>query len=499
MSEKFFPFDSVNGDRAYLAKDFRKYFKTIITSGVFAGGDNLPVRSAGGLNITVGLGFAWVEGALYEVEGTPLPFALSPGATNPRIDRVVVRLDIAARKVYTTVVQGTPAASPVAPALVRNGDFYDLGLATITVPASAISITNSAIQDTRTNSAVCGVVRSPVEVLDVDAFMVNCQTAFDEWFSNLEEQFSGDVAGNLQNQINAIRSDLDNGVYSTTAVLHLHTVPGAAVTLTFGNVTLSATANAQGLADLYPNKLGTWTASVHTSNGTYTGTVDVTYIGIFDASLPTLQNMKWADINAVGAAGAASVIFKRGDTKTVTLTTGEVITLRLEDFNHDDRSSGGKAPMTFMMVDGLNATAAMNSSNTNAGGWNSSAMRSRMSTYLSQLPADLRAVIKPVIKKTTAGSQSTTIQNTTDSLWLASMKEVGLLTTSTGYSGEGETYPLFTDNASRIKKVNGSAAAWWSRSPYTGSSTNFYCVSSSGSNVSYYASTSSGVVLGLCV
>ena len=38
MSEKFFPFDSVNGDRSYLAKDFRKYFKTIITSGVFAGG-----------------------------------------------------------------------------------------------------------------------------------------------------------------------------------------------------------------------------------------------------------------------------------------------------------------------------------------------------------------------------------------------------------------------------------------------------------------------------
>lgn len=205
MSEKFFPFDSVNGDRSYLAKDFRKYFKTIITSGVFAGGDNLPVRSAGGLNITVGLGFAWVEGALYEVEGTPLPFALAPGAANPRIDRVVVRLDIAERKVYSTVIQGTPAASPVAPALVRNGDFYDLGLASITVPASAISITDSAIQDTRTDSAVCGVVRSPVEVLDVDAFMVNCQTAFDEWFANLEEQFSGDVAGNLQNQIKEAR------------------------------------------------------------------------------------------------------------------------------------------------------------------------------------------------------------------------------------------------------------------------------------------------------
>lgn len=499
MSEKFFPFDSVNGDRAYLAKDFRKYFKTIITSGIFAGGNNLPVLSAGGLNITVGLGFAWVEGALYEVEGTPLPFALSPGASNPRIDRVVVRLDIAARKVYTTIVQGTPAASPVAPALVRNGDFYDLGLALITVPASAISITNSAIQDTRTNSAVCGVVRSPVEVLDIDDFMLNCQTAFDEWFSNLEEQFSGDVAGNLQNQINAIRADLDNGVYSTTAILHLHTVPGASVTLTLGGITLSATANPQGLADLFPNKLGTWAATVRTANGTYTGTVNVINIGIFDAAIPTLQAMKWADINAVGAAGAASAVFKRGDTKNVTLTTGEVITLRLEDFNHDDRSSGGKAPMTFMMVDALNATAKMNNTDTNVGSWNSSAMRSSMSTYLSKLPADLRAVIKPVIKKTTSGNKSTTIQSTTDSLWLPSPKEVGLLMTDAGYKDEGTQYPLFTDNASRIKKVNGSAAHWWTRSPSTGSATYFRYVYSDGSNGYTSASNSCGVVLGLCV
>ena len=239
--------------------------------------------------------------------------------------------------------------------------------------------------------------------------------------------------------------------------------------------------------------------SVAATHSTAKGVGQVGDIGIFDASLPTLQNMKWADINAVGAAGAAPAVFKRGDTKTVTLTTGEVITLRLEDFNHDDRSSGGKAPMTFMMVDGLNATAAMNSSNTNAGGWNSSAMRSRMSTYLSQLPADLRAVIKPVIKKTTAGSQSTTIQNTTDSLWIASLKELNLNTTTAGYSGEGETYPLFTDNASRIKKVNGSAAHWWTRSPYTGYSTSFYYVAPSGSYSYSDASHSHGVVLGLCV
>jgi hypothetical protein len=150
----------------------------------------------------------------------------------------------------------------------------------------------------------------------------------------------------------------------------------------------------------------------------------------------------------------------------------------------------------------LATTYNMNSSNTNSGGWNSSAMRSRMSTFLSQLPADLRAVIKPVKKKSTAGSQSTSIQTTNDSLWLASCIEVGLETTGAGYSGEGSTYPLFVDNASRIKKLSngaGSANYWWLRSPDTGNSTNFRYVTTDGSSGSNIASDSGGVCLGLCV
>lgn len=209
--------------------------------------------------------------------------------------------------------------------------------------------------------------------------------------------------------------------------------------------------------------------------------------------------MKPADINAVGQAGAAPEVFEIGDTVDITLTDGEIITLRLEDFDHDDLTAGGKAPMTFMMVDCLKTTASMNSSNTNSGGWNSSAMRSGMASRLNKFPAEWRAIIKKVDKKTTSGSQSTTIQTTSDSLWLPSMIELNILTTSTGYSGEGSPYPLFTDNASRIKKVNGSAAIWWSRSPYTGSSTYFQCVRSSGDNSGNAASNAYGVCLGLCV
>lgn len=519
MAEKYFPFNSVSGDREYYADDFAGYFADIIASGVSANGDNLPVTAAGGLVLSVGAGYAWIRGHLYQNTATK-SLSLSAGGSLPRVDRVVARLDVAGRKIEALVVAGTPASSPKAPALVRNADYWDIGLAEVSVAASAISVTNSNIKDTRTDNTVCGVVRCLVDNLDVGAFMKNCEADFRAWFANLQYVLDGDVAGHLQNQIDnnyselktqitaaeatlgaqitAVRKDLEDGMYSTTAIVNVYTVPGASVTMTLGAKTLTATANTSGLTVLYPNILGTWSVKVVSPSNTYNGTITVQNIGIFTTSFPTLNNMSWADINRVGQAGAAPNVFKRGDTKNVTIGS-ETIPLRLEDFGHDDLASGGKAKMTFMMEILLATVQQMNTTNTNVGSWNSSAMRSRMSTYLSQFPADLRAVIKPVIKKTTAGNQSTSIQSTTDSLWLPSMKEVGLLTTNAGLADEGTQYPLFTDNASRIKKRSGSANYWWTRSPYTGSATYFYYVLSDGSNDYYSASDSYGVCLGLCV
>ena len=97
------------------------------------------------------------------------------------------------------------------------------------------------------------------------------------------------------------------------------------------------------------------------------------------------------------------------------------------------------AGITFQLVDCLNQTANMNSSNTNAGGWNSSAMRTRMSTYLSQLPAALRNVIKTVNKRTSAGNQSSSIQTTQDKLFLLSEIEIFGATTYS-FAGEGTQY-----------------------------------------------------------
>ena len=161
--------------------------------------------------------------------------------------------------------------------------------------------------------------------------------------------------------------------------------------------------------------------------------------------------------------------------------------------------SGGKAAYSFQLVDCLNQTQQMNTSNTNTGGWNGSAMRGRMSTYKSQLPAALRNVIKTVKKKSgTGGGSSSGTQQTNDDLFLLSEIEI-FGTTTYSVAGEGTQYEWYKAGNSRIKKVNGSANSWWERSPYSGDTDNFCRVYSSGTASIDTANDSAGVSFGFCV
>lgn len=232
-------------------------------------------------------------------------------------------------------------------------------------------------------------------------------------------------------------------------------------------------------------------------------------------TLPTLlstdfsfEKASWSDIAALSESGSADKYFSVGDEKTISLTTGEQVTLVILGFDHDDLTSGGKAGMTIGMKNLLATTYRMNATGTNAGGWDEREMRtSTMATLLSQLPSDLQGVIKQVNKKATAGSQSTSITTSADKLWLLAEVEVDG-TTSAGYADEGEQYEYWktvkdgTVAADRIKYLSngsGSAYDWWLRSPCVSSSTSFRCIYSAGSVYNYNASGTYGVSFGFCV
>lgn len=286
------------------------------------------------------------------------------------------------------------------------------------------------------------------------------------------------------------------------AEVHVIADNGTQVTMSKGSKVLTAQVSS-GEAVLYPAELGDWSIQ-YTFDGsqkTRTWTLEVigiVYVYPFEIG-DTLNDTDWEDIDICGRLGMAEKFFKVGDTKTVNIG-GTNYEVQIIDFNHDDKVSGGKAPMTFQLVDCLNQTAQMNSSNTNTGGWNGSAMRTRMATYKSQLPEALRNVIKTVKKKSgTGGGSSSGTQTTNDDLFLLFLKLRFLALTTYSVAGEGTQYAWYKAGNTRIKKVNGSANYWWERSPYGGNTAYFCAVNSSGDADYGSAHTSAGVSFGFCV
>lgn len=299
---------------------------------------------------------------------------------------------------------------------------------------------------------------------------------------------------------------VDDALYALSqkgspAEVHVIADNGTQVTMTKGGKTLTAMVSG-GEAVLYPTELGEWTIKYTFDSSQKTKQWKLEVIGIVYVYPFTigdnLNDTDWADIDICGRLGMAQQFFKVGDSKTVNIG-GTNYEVQIIGFNHDDKVSGGKAAYSFQLVDCLNQTQQMNTSNTNTGGWNGSAMRGRMSTYKSQLPAALRNVIKTVKKKSgTGGGSSSGTQQTNDDLFLLSEIEI-FGTTTYSVAGEGTQYEWYKAGNSRIKKVNGSANYWWERSPYSGN-TNYSCnVNSSGSANYSSAHLSYGVSFGFCV
>ena len=186
-----------------------------------------------------------------------------------------------------------------------------------------------------------------------------------------------------------------------------------------------------------------------------------------------------------------------GDEISITLTSSEVITMQILAIDQDSTHQvifGSK----YCLQTGHN----MNSTATNVGGWNSSAMR----TYLNQsfyatLPDDVTAYIAERTVQYSSGNGGSSLVAATDKIWLPREKEMfGAVTYST--STEGATcsqFPIYATSANRIKTigVSGVIAYWWESSPSINSNsptTGFCFVLTDGSASGNHANSPSGVV-----
>ncbi len=213
-----------------------------------------------------------------------------------------------------------------------------------------------------------------------------------------------------------------------------------------------------------------------------------------------IANYSWDQIGDIAKDGNAKAFFNVGDTKELNLG-GEILTMEIVGFDHDNLVDGGKAPITWGMQHLMAATRQMNSSNTNVGSFAGSELYSWLGKeVMTLMPVDIKKHIRPVIKKTSEGSDKANIIANQMSIFLFSEIEIFGKTTYS-YTGEGTQYARFTTTSTRIKKLNngsGSANWWWLRSPHSGNTNSFCYVNSDGSAYYYSASYSSGVCFGFC-
>lgn len=211
-------FDSdPNGDRAVSDSDVREVFKSMWGNGVTtvkSDGSDLQIQPHSGMKVKVMPGGCVIEGAIGR-QTNELTINISNSHPSlKRIDRIVARLDLSdsVRSIDVYKKEGVPSNTPVAPDLIKQPNYFEIALGDIYVGAGVTEITAAAILDQRPDRELCGFV--------LPAFPVNfsLEAITDRWQAILEGAVEGTAAGQLQNAINELRSDIQSSRISMTDV-----------------------------------------------------------------------------------------------------------------------------------------------------------------------------------------------------------------------------------------------------------------------------------------
>jgi len=138
---------------AYTQPQFAEVLEKIYSNGVFDDVDNeLEVEETDpvALAVRVKTGEGWINGFWYQNTADLTKSLGAADPTNPRIDRIVLRLDTVTNfKISIEVLAGTPGAVPSAPTLTQDASTYEISLAQVAVAAEATSVSDANITDER--------------------------------------------------------------------------------------------------------------------------------------------------------------------------------------------------------------------------------------------------------------------------------------------------------------------------------------------------------------
>lgn len=248
-------FNSLNGDRKCNAAQVSAIFDGLIIDGVFASiGTAFAVKAAGGLTVNVGVGKAWFDHT-WTVNDSILPMtAPEAEVLLDRIDAVVLEVNgmESVRENTIKFVKGNPSSAPSRPTLTNEGNVHQYPLCYIYRKYGTAVINQADITPmvgTESTPFVTGILQTvsldellgkwqdeldrftdarSQEVDDwiaqeeseftawfnkmkadlqqeqtvLDQWIASEQADFLAWYNRMKDQLSGDVAGNLQLEIN---------------------------------------------------------------------------------------------------------------------------------------------------------------------------------------------------------------------------------------------------------------------------------------------------------
>lgn len=196
-------YNSLNKDRVYNAEQMSSIFNGIITDGVFAsiGGSLMPIAGTG-MQVVVKTGKCWFN-STWTLNDALLPLDIEAADVSlTRIDAVAVEINsaVSTRANTIKVIKGTPSANPAKPALANIETLHQYALGYITIGAGVTSITADKIE-VNVGKETCPFITSVLQQTDITALFNQWDAEFNAWFANVQAQLSGNVAANLQRQI----------------------------------------------------------------------------------------------------------------------------------------------------------------------------------------------------------------------------------------------------------------------------------------------------------
>lgn len=283
-------------------------------------------------------------------------------------------------------------------------------------------------------------------------------------------------------------------------ILRVNGLSGTSISATLGSKTVSGTIPSAGVLELNLGKVGQWAVTAGSGSYSFTQQAKAFTYGITEIwalAKKAFYDCTTTEIQAIAQSGMASQYWSVGDYHKITMTDGEEIEVAIADFNHDTKSNGEIAPLTLVMKNCFNTKRPQDTSYET--GWANTVFRtSTLPSILGTFPSAWQSIMTPVKKKTVNNSNSNTLTETTDTLWLLSYIEAFGDSTQAP-AGEGTVYPVFSDDASRIKTVKNVASPWFLRSFYTPDRGNKCSVFAAGNRGYQRQTENSGICLGFCV